>query len=323
MKIGLTLGKYAPFHKGHEYVISCALKEMDLVVVVIYNASDTTDIPTRVRASWIKIIFPGVRIIIAEDGPQITCYSQEIINIQNKYLQNKLRNIKIDTFYSSEEYGKYVSSALRCKNKTIDVLREKIPISGTEIRMNVLNYREFLSPIVFNSLKPNYYFLGGPSTGKSTIALKAAQIFSGSYCEEYGREYWLEHQKKHRLSMRDLEKIAYSQNELEVIRNQTLTDFTFCDTNTITTLAYSFYYFKKSSKKLLQTVEESIYKYKKVFLCNDDIPFDNTWDRSGIGSREELQEINIKLLQQYNINYSLLYGTVENRLDQIRGVINA
>jgi nicotinamide riboside kinase len=132
----------------------------------------------------------------------------------------------------------------------------------------------------------------------------------------------MKYQKNHRLSMKDLEKIAYSQNELELRRSSTQTNYAFCDTNTITTLAYSIYYFNKYSKKLLKIVEKSLYKYKNVFLCNDDFPFADTWDRSGIGSREKLQEINIELLQKYHIEYSLLSGTVENRLQQIRGVIN-
>lgn len=323
MKIGLTLGKFAPFHKGHEYLISCALKEMDQVVVIVYNASETTEIPTYVRANWIKSIFPSVRIILAEDGPQETGYTKEIIDTQNKYLKNKLKHIKVDTFYSSEKYGEYVSTALKCKNRTIDFKRERFPICATEIRHNIVKYRPFLSPVVFNSIKPHYYFLGGPSTGKSTIALLAAQTLDGSYCEEYGRDYWMKHQTNHRLSMSDLEKIAFAQNEMELTRSNIETDYTFCDTNTITTLAYSIYYFNKSSKKLLQIVEKNLYKYKNVFLCNDDFPFEDTWDRSGIGSREKLQEINIELLHKYNIMYSLLSGTIENRIEQIKGVINA
>lgn len=323
MKIGLTLGKFAPFHKGHEYLISCALKEMDQVVVVVYNASETTEIPTYVRANWIKSIFPSVRIILAEDGPQDTGYTKEIIDTQNKYLKSKLKHIKVDTFYSSENYGEYVSTALKCKNRTVDIKRDQIPICATEIRHNIMKYRAFLSPVVFNSIKPHYYFLGGPSTGKSTIALLAAQTLGGSYCEEYGRDYWMKHQRKHRLSMSDLEKIAFAQNELELTRSNAQTDYTFCDTNTITTLAYSIYYFNRFSKKLLQIVEKSLYKYKNVFLCNDDFPFEDTWDRSGIGSREKLQEINIELLTRYNIKYSLLSGTIGNRIEQIKGVINA
>jgi cytidyltransferase-like protein len=114
MKIGVTLGKYAPFHKGHEYVISTALKEMDHVMVIIYNASDITDIPTKIRAKWIQNIFPAVEVVIAEDGPHDTGYTQEIIEMQNKYLKRILQGKLIDSFYSSENYGAHVSEALNC-----------------------------------------------------------------------------------------------------------------------------------------------------------------------------------------------------------------
>ena len=65
IRTGLTLGKFAPFHKGHEYVISTALNEMDKVVVVVYNATDTTDVPIEVRAGWIRQRFPSAGVIIA------------------------------------------------------------------------------------------------------------------------------------------------------------------------------------------------------------------------------------------------------------------
>ena len=49
-KTGLTLGKFAPLHKGHQYLIETALAEMDEVVVMIY-ATEVTDIPLNVRAA--------------------------------------------------------------------------------------------------------------------------------------------------------------------------------------------------------------------------------------------------------------------------------
>jgi len=36
-KCGLTLGKFAPLHQGHQYVIETALTEMDEVVLIIYD----------------------------------------------------------------------------------------------------------------------------------------------------------------------------------------------------------------------------------------------------------------------------------------------
>ena len=34
-KVGFTIGKFAPLHKGHQFLIETALKEMDEVYVVI------------------------------------------------------------------------------------------------------------------------------------------------------------------------------------------------------------------------------------------------------------------------------------------------
>jgi len=63
MKIGLTLGKYSPFHIGHQKVIETALNEMDKVIVVIYNSPETTRIPISIRANWIRSIYPKVEVI--------------------------------------------------------------------------------------------------------------------------------------------------------------------------------------------------------------------------------------------------------------------
>ena len=41
-KVGFTIGKFAPFHKGHEYLIQTALKESDELYVIIYD-TDVTD----------------------------------------------------------------------------------------------------------------------------------------------------------------------------------------------------------------------------------------------------------------------------------------
>ena len=38
-KIGFTIGKFAPLHKGHQFLIETALKEMDEFYVVIYDTN--------------------------------------------------------------------------------------------------------------------------------------------------------------------------------------------------------------------------------------------------------------------------------------------
>ena len=52
-KIGFTLGKFAPLHKAHQYMIELAIKEMDEVIVMIYD-TDVIEMPLTVRTEWIK-----------------------------------------------------------------------------------------------------------------------------------------------------------------------------------------------------------------------------------------------------------------------------
>ncbi len=43
-RVGLTLGKYAPLHQGHQLVIETALAEMDRLIVIIYDCPEITPI---------------------------------------------------------------------------------------------------------------------------------------------------------------------------------------------------------------------------------------------------------------------------------------
>ena len=67
-KIGFTIGKFAPFHKGHQYLIETALKEVDKLIVVVYDTK-VTNVPTEIRANWIKKLYPNVEIKYAHNPP--------------------------------------------------------------------------------------------------------------------------------------------------------------------------------------------------------------------------------------------------------------
>ena len=54
-KVGFTIGKFAPLHKGHQYLIETGLKEMDQFITIIYE-TDKISIPIEKRAEWIKTI---------------------------------------------------------------------------------------------------------------------------------------------------------------------------------------------------------------------------------------------------------------------------
>ena len=151
-KIGFTIGKFAPLHKGHQYLIETALKEMDEVYVVVYE-TNVIDISVEQRADWIKKIYPNVNVIIAKNPPRQYGMDEESVKIQTDYLKNIIGDVKGTHFYSSEEYGKFVARDLNVENRTVDFKREYVPISATKVRGNLDEYSNYVNKIVYDDLK--------------------------------------------------------------------------------------------------------------------------------------------------------------------------
>jgi HTH-type transcriptional regulator, transcriptional repressor of NAD biosynthesis genes len=178
MKVGLTLGKFAPLHHGHQYLIETALKEVDELIVIIYQSSDITSIPLQVRANWIRTLYPSVKVVEGWDGPSAMGDTPEIRKLQEDYILNLLGHQRITHFYSSEFYGKHMSKALGAINRAVDEARKQVPISATSIRNNPFANRKFISSFVYKDLITNIVFLGAPSTGKTTMAESLAKEYN-------------------------------------------------------------------------------------------------------------------------------------------------
>ena len=283
---GLTLGKYAPFHKGHQLVIDTALAEMDEVIVLVYDAPETTPIPLNIRSNWIKKLYPQVRVIEAWDGPTEYGETPEIQQKHEKYILENLKISGITNFYSSEFYGKHMSAALGAGNRLVDSAREVVPISGKQIRENPFFYRKYIDPLVYRDLITNVVFLGAPSTGKTTIAERMANEYDTVWMPEFGREYWEKHQVARMVTQEQLIEIAEGHLQREENLLYQANQYLFTDTNVLTTYVFSIYYHQSAPQKLVDMTLSLPSRYDLVFLCDTDIPYDDTWDRSGDVNRK-------------------------------------
>jgi cytidyltransferase-like protein len=153
MKVGFTIGKFAPFHRGHEYLIDTAIKDMDEFYVVIY---DTNDYDINMKEKWIKNRFSNVHILKAFNSPKEFGLDDNSINKQMKYLSNILKGISVTYFYSSEEYGYYVSKYLNINNVLIDKDRNKYNVSSSLIKNDIEKYKEYLNDEVYSDININH-----------------------------------------------------------------------------------------------------------------------------------------------------------------------
>lgn len=151
-KVGFTIGKFAPFHKGHEYLIETALKESDELYVVIYD-TDVTDISVEKRAKWITDRFNDVKIIYAYDSPKQYGLDDESVKIQMEYLTKQIDGIPVNCFFSSEPYGEKVAQYLNIENRIVDISRQQVPISAGLIRNDIEKHKMFLDEKVYKEIK--------------------------------------------------------------------------------------------------------------------------------------------------------------------------
>lgn len=318
MKIGLTLGKYAPLHKGHQLVIERALAECDKTYVLIYDAHSVTRIPLAKRAGWIRELYPEAYVVECENAPEQTGYTNEIKKTQEDYVLRVLERRPVTHFYSSEPYGEHVSKALGAVDVRVDQAREAVPISATMLRRDTFGLRRYIPETVYRDLIRLPVFLGAPSTGKTTLTKALAYTCETEWMPEYGREYWETHQVSRRLEPQQLVEIAreHLEREKQLCRNSR--DWLFVDTNAITTYMFAIDYHGSALPELLDLAKKAETRYSPVFLCETDIPYDNTPDRSGEVKRHVFQKQIIDDLRERNLSHIPLTGNLEQRIEQVK-----
>lgn len=152
LKIGFTIGKFAPLHRGHQLLIETALREMDKFIVVIYE-TDNINVPINIRANWIKDLYPNIEVRYAMNPPDKYGLDDDSVKIQMEYLIKIIKDINPTHFYSSEAYGKCVADYLNIIDRRIDNKRNIIPITSTTIRENLDRNKIWIEKNVYIDLK--------------------------------------------------------------------------------------------------------------------------------------------------------------------------
>ncbi|HEX9061399.1 MAG TPA: AAA family ATPase [Clostridia bacterium] len=319
-KTGLVLGKFAPLHKGHQFMIETAIKEMDEVYVMIYD-TDLIEVPLHIRSRWIRTLYPSVKVIEAWDGPQEVGDTPRIKKLNEDYILLRLDGINITHFYSNEFYGEHVSIALKAENRQIDRNRDVNRISATMIRENPFKYREFVSPLVYSDLITRVVFVGAMSTGKTTICAELAKRYNTVWMPEYGREYWETHQVNRRINAEQMVEIGRGHIEREDKMVMDANRYLIVDTNAITTYMFAMDYQGYVLPELEMMALKAQSRYDVCFLCCDDIPYDDTWDRSGDQKRHIFQKQIVADLKERKLPYVELWGTLTQRIETVEKVL--
>jgi len=152
-KTGLIIGKFAPLHRGHRFLIESALEKVDHLIVLVYDVPELTNVPVEVRMGWVNKLYPEAEVVNAGIGPQEMGNTPEINQLHIDYAKSKLPlDVKIDFVFSSEDYGKFLAEALGAENIVVDKARMKVPVSAGKVREDLEKYKEYLEDFVLEDV---------------------------------------------------------------------------------------------------------------------------------------------------------------------------
>ncbi len=221
--------------------------------------------------------------------------------------------------YSSEKYGEPFAKALGAKHVMVDQARTRRPYSGTSIRANLYEHRHDVPFYTYRSMIQKVAFIGGESTGKSTLAERLATEYSTKWVHEYGRELW--EAQGGSGSFSDLLKIGVEQYRREEGAIYESDRYLFCDTTALTTEYWCRNYYGVADPRLVdlitRTQDEYIY-----FVCDNDFPFVDDGLRETMDHAQDFHDGTILDLVHRKLRYWVVTGSVEQRVAQVKFVLD-
>lgn len=135
-----------PPHRGHQYLIEHARSRVDVLTVIIFTKSYEA-IPGRLRAEWLRQLFPRVCVLrVTEEHPtdfdDPAVWNLWLAAIRGVYTEGP------DYVFSSEAYGEELAQRLGAQHISVDPFRTQVPISATMIREQPFAYWDFIPPPV-------------------------------------------------------------------------------------------------------------------------------------------------------------------------------
>ncbi|ATQ76221.1 nicotinamide-nucleotide adenylyltransferase [Massilia violaceinigra] len=162
--------------------------------------------------------------------------------------------------------------------------------------------------------------LGAESSGKSTLAAALAAHFGTVWVPEYLREFVDTTGRVPQES--DQFSIAQTQMAREDAAARQASRFLFCDTTPLMTAIYSRWYWNRVDAQL--SVLEQRHAYAITLVTAPDGP----WEADGLqreseAVRQTIHEQVVQMLDERGIRYSLVTGSLEERMVQAVRLLTA
>lgn len=344
--LGLVVGKFAPLHRGHEWLVAHAAARCDRLLILSYARPEFAGCGVEARRAWLAARFPGQECLVVDDAwlreacaahgvePCAMPANDEADAVQQQFLAWLLRDAlrrAPDAMFCSEAYGPPCAAVLtrelgrRVDAVVVDQPRAAVPISATRLRTLLHGdraafaaARPWLAPEVRASFVRRVVLLGGESSGKTTLAAALAARLGTCWVAEYGRELW--EARAGRLDEDDLHAIGREQLRREDAAAGEAQGVLVCDTSPLTTAGYFLWMFGRSDPELEQLAGR---RYDAVVLCAPDFPFVQDGTRREAAFRLRQHAWYLERLGAMDVPVFVAAGAPGERLDAVAAWLDA
>ncbi|WP_445392102.1 AAA family ATPase [Stenotrophomonas muris] len=332
---GLVVGKFCPLHRGHERLIDFAATRCQQLLVIGWSQPGFAGYSAARRERWLRARFPQATVAVLDDARLAALCTQHGLPVRalpqdsddeqvqrdfTAWLCLNLFGGPVQAVYTGEDYGDGFAQALAThfgapvRHERLERALDVGQACGTELRSDPHAHRHGLAPQVYADHVQRVAFIGGESSGKTTLARVLAERLQTVWVPEYGRTLW--EQRGGELTPGDLLRIAMTQPQHEDEAVRRAHRWLFCDTTPLVTLGYSGWMFGTAPQPLRQAARR---RYDLLFLCAPDIPFDQDGTRVGKAFRTQQHAWYLEQLQAEGVEHVLLEGDLETRIARVQG----
>ena len=265
---GLVFGKFMPPTNGHLYFIEFARSSCRKLTIMVCSLPNDP-IPGEIRYQWLKELFPTCNVVhhssVIQQEPKTSpddptgANDLAFFEIWRNSIASHCPGEKFSALFASEEYGFRMADIMGIKFIPVDIRRELVPISGTEMRKDPMLHWDCLHPVNRPYFVKRIAIVGPECTGKSTLAQKLAQHFNTVHVGEYARSYLDTCERQmpgyiaNEMSIKDISTIARGQISGENALARQANRMLFCDTELLTTEYWSKFYFNDQCPSWINT----------------------------------------------------------------------